>query len=90
MRGRSGREWSAWKTAGWAPESVLTAAVSPDAGSLGTRIAFEILLTDTVMDHRAHVIVDGNQLVNSGATDETDVGATAGPVQCGWFGGIDA
>src|SRR3974390_158687 len=39
----------------------LAAAIIADAGACRARVAFEVLLRGPIVDHGAHVIVDGEQ-----------------------------
>ena len=42
------------------------------------------------MDHLAHFVVNGNELIDAGASLEAAAGNVAGMVKRGWIAGIDA
>src|SRR5580692_3995183 len=59
----------------------LAAAVVTDAGARGACIAFKFLLGRSVVNHGAHMIVDGDEFVDAGAPAIAVAWIAAGPVE---------
>src|ERR1700733_6298662 len=59
----------------------LAAAVVANAGAGRARIALEILLGGAIMNHGAHVIIDGNELIDPRPATIAVAGIAARPVQ---------
>src|SRR5580704_1452645 len=59
----------------------LAAAVVTDAGAGGACIAFKFLFGRSVVNHGAHMIVDGDEFVDAGAPAIAVAWIAAGPVE---------
>src|SRR5882757_2347589 len=59
----------------------LAPAVIANTGARGARIALQILLRGSIVNHGAHVIVDGDELINARAPTIAVARIAARPVQ---------